>query len=853
MTNVMAQEEAKVLWEYNQREALMSDYIAHNHQSLRKHLEGVATLAGINAQKIGMEQYGRLLGLLHDFGKYSSEFQKYITDSIKKNDAEFNPDEDEEFEDPSGRRGRIDHSTAGAQYLSSLIGRSNARKILGQVLSLCLVSHHSGLIDCLATNNDGTWDSYTERLSKADSKTHMKECASNGDKYILEKINDLLRDDSLSAPFEKICHHIAAACPRQSQTIGRFQLGLLIRFLFSSLIDADCQDTADSEKPAAAQHRQRGDYRPWNVLTDRLENTYRALESKNTCVRTDTERAVNKVRSEVSGSCLSAAHHERGLFTLTVPTGGGKTLASLRFALHHAKKHSMDRIIYVVPFTTIIDQNAKVIRGVLEPDECPKDSGRIVLEHHSNIGADVQTWKEKLLTENWDAPVVLTTMVQFLETIFGEGTRGARRMHQLASAVIIFDEVQTLPVKCVHLFNNAINFLVDHCRSTVVLCTATQPLLGRVEETKGALQLTEGNEIISDIGKLYADLKRVSVHDCRRSLGWKHSEIAEFAHEQAEKEGNCLVVVNTKKAARLIFEGVKKKRCRSFYLTTGMCPAHRREVFDTVRRKLDAGERIICISTQLVEAGVDISFKSVVRMLAGLDSIAQAAGRCNRHGSEGTGEVFIINDAEENLEHLEDIKVGKENTDRVLNDYKDDQSKYNSDPISPKMLEWYYENYFYSRSDKMGYPVKAGRNDTLLNMLGPNSSAVADYQRTHDGKMPAINLHQSFMTAARHFRSIDAPTQSVIVSYGEKGRNLVYRLCAAFEVQRQHALFRTAQQYSVNLFPYEFNKLLRQRALRRVQQDTEIFYLDSQYYSKITGISLEPVEREEQFEDEYIT
>ncbi|MDD5724500.1 MAG: DEAD/DEAH box helicase [Syntrophales bacterium] len=241
---------------------------------------------------------------------------------------------------------------------------------------------------------------------------------------------------------------------------------------------------------------------------------------------------MDEIRKEVSAHCLDAAKQPGGLFTLTVPTGGGKTLASLRFALHHAKEYGMDRIIYIIPFTSIIDQNAQVVREILEPEECPGDAGRIVLEHHSNIGADIQSWKEKLLTENWDAPVVFTTMVQLLETLFGGGTRGARRMHQLANVVIVFDEIQTLPIKCVHLFNNAVNFLVDHCGSTVILCTATQPLLGAVDQKKGALELSEKNELMPNVGKLFIDLKRVHVHDCRKSLGWTYSEIAALAVEQ---------------------------------------------------------------------------------------------------------------------------------------------------------------------------------------------------------------------------------------------------------------------------------------------------------------------------------
>ena len=238
----------------------MSKYIAHKNQELHEHLEGVAELAKIHAEKIGMGNYGELLGLLHDFGKYSAEFQKYITDAIKKNDPQFNPDEDEDFEDPTGKKGKIDHSTAGAQFLSCKNGSSNAHKILGQFLSLCLVSHHSGLINCLTTDNSGTWDSYSRRLSKNDNKTHREECAKNIDKHILERINAILADKSFTKPFEEKCRDIVRASPETNplSTVAQFQLGLLARFLFSALIDADRQDTADSEKPKTARHRQQG-------------------------------------------------------------------------------------------------------------------------------------------------------------------------------------------------------------------------------------------------------------------------------------------------------------------------------------------------------------------------------------------------------------------------------------------------------------------------------------------------------------------------------------------------------------------------------------------------------------------
>lgn len=824
---------------------LVSNFIAHQNQTLCDHLEGVAKLAKSNAEKIGMGKYGELLGLLHDFGKYSAKFQKYIADALKKNDPDFNPDEDEGYEDPAGRRGRIDHSTAGAQYLSIKTGTTNAHKILAQILSLCLVSHHSGLIDCLSTDNNGTWDSYSKRVSKDQKRTHLQECIKNIDLSIREKIDRILADQSFTAAFEDRCRDIIRSSPEKKpeSAVAQFQIGLLARFLFSTLIDADRQDTADTPKPKTARYRQGGRYRSWDVLIDRLEKKYGTFEIRN---------SVDEIRKTIADRCLQEAQRPNGLYTLTVPTGGGKTLASLRFALHHAKynekKHGIDRIIYVIPFTSIIDQNAQVVREILEPEYCLEDSGRIVLEHHSNIGADTQSWKEKLLAENWDAPVVFITMVQFLEALFGAGTRGARRVHQLGKAVIVFDEIQTLPIQCVHLFNNAINFLVNHCGSSVVLSTATQPLLGSVEEKKGSLILSEGNELMQNVNELYTSLKRVHVQDCRKSPGWSYSEIADLALNQVVSDGSCLVVVNTKKAARTIFETAKSRGIEVFHLSAGMCPAHRKVVIESIRQKLDDEEPILCVSTQVIEAGVDVDFHSVVRVLAGLDSIAQAAGRCNRHGRRESGKVLIVNAVDEALDYLKEIAVGQEKANRVLDDFRENPLKYDGDVIGPKLLEWYYQNYFYARKAVMDYPVQAGRNDTILNQLACNTYAEHDFGRVH-GQKPGIFLRQSFMTAAKMFKSIDAPTRSVIVQYEKEGKELVNQLCSAFEVKKQFALIKKAQQYSVNLFPYEFDKLQKKepRALNLVQKGTEIFYIDDRYYSKEFGISMEPINQEDFF------
>lgn len=814
-------------------------YIAHDNQSLENHLQGVANLSRKNAGKIGCGDYGELLGLLHDVGKYSDDFQSYIKSAV----GILDPDVDEETVESSKLRGKIDHSTAGAQLLwSRFSSGTNEERLFVQILSLCLVSHHSGIIDCLTTDSQGTYDAFSKRINKSDDKTHIREAQLRLDKGISERLRVLLSKPDFFKPMELVVKGIYAKCPEQSpqSTIFQFQLGLFIRFLFSCLIDADRQDSADSENIKNVEARQNGIYRSWVTLSERLEKALTVFGSATT--------KVNRIRTEVSEQCLKASQKKKGIFTLTVPTGGGKTLASLRFALHHAELHHLDRIVYIIPFTSIIDQNAEVVRKILEVGK--EEKGKIVLEHHSNIGNEKQSWKEKLLTENWDAPVIYTTMVQFLEAFFGGGTRGARRMHQLANSVIIFDEIQTLPIRCVHMFCNAVNFLVDQCGSSVVLCTATQPLLGNVDRLKGALSLSRENEIMSNITRLFSDLERVEVCDCRKIDGWTDNELAELAIREEKESGSCLIVVNTKRSARSLFTVLQEKMALScFHLSTAMCPMHRKKVLSVIRERIAPEKNIptICISTQLIEAGIDVDFGSVIRCNAGLDSIAQAAGRCNRNGIRRKGKVYIVNPKEENIDFLKDIAIGKEKSERVLNDFKETPEDYDNDPIGPALLKWYYKNYFFERKGDMSYPVKAkeiGRDDTILDLLSTNELAISEFVRAHHG-CPSTLLFQSFMTAGRVFKSIDAPTQSVIVQYGEKGRAIVNQLCAGFNVEEDYKLLHEAQQYSVNLFSNEFERLKEIDALHSVQEGMDIFYLDSKYYSEQFGLSMEAINKEE--------
>ena len=732
-------------------------------------------------------------------------------------------------------KGKIDHASAGAQVLFRYFSDNGDVGLLTmQMLSLAIASHHSGLIDCLAPDGGNT---FTKRMEKADEKTRYKECILNLDSDIKHEIDALLSDALLVNLLNEKLPLLAEEYDENDTRV--FKLGLLTRFLFSCLIDADRLNTADFEFPEEAKQRNHGNYETWSILIEKLENRLKEFQCKN---------IVDKLRQDISNSCLQFSSKPKGLYQLSVPTGGGKTLASLRFAINHAKEHKMDRVIYVIPYTSIIDQNAQTVREIFEEkSESGVYSNDIVLEHHSNLTPEEENTKQRLLSDNWDAQVVFTTMVQFLEAFFGSGTRSARRMHQLANAVIIFDEIQTLPIRCVHLFNLATRFLTQGCGSTVVLCTATQPLLGEVLPVQRALKLTPEQQMMPNVEELFKELKRVEVYDRRKQGGWTDSEVAELTEQELEETGSVLIVVNTKKSAKSLFQQfLNHPKGEVYHLSTDMCPAHRMEILAIIKECLTDNKPIICVSTQLIEAGVDIDFGTVIRYLAGLDSIAQAAGRCNRNGARPKlGRVSVVNPQEENLDKLEDIRIGRDISVRVLEEYKEDPKQFDEDILSPKALERYYKYYFYDRSDLMDYPINSksvvGRNDNLFELLSTNNLSLDAYQRQNQQSSPQFFLRQSFKTASKAFQSIDAPTRGVIVPYGKEGERIINELCAAQYLGKQYHLLKEAQRYSVNVFPYMFNKLIEQEVIREIQKDTGVFYLDRQHYSEQYGMSESPV------------
>lgn len=797
-------------------------------QLLSEHLSGVAAQCAVMARKLGLERSGELIGLLHDLGKATKVFQDYLLSFTRDGEAS------------EHLRGQIDHSTAGAQCILEKISgaqqEDSLHGIVARFLAICIASHHSGLIDCLAPDGE---DKLSRRLAKPETSTRLLEAWQTLDPSVKSRAEELMQDPRL---VEEVGTKIASLLTSFDAGEGDkdIQLGFLLRLLFSCLIDADRTNTANFENPAAAELRQDREYERWDELLERLD---RNLSQMN------MDGPVNGIRRQISDECFRVANRPRGIYTLTVPTGGGKTLSALRFALEHARRHALERIIFVSPYTSILDQNAAVARSILEPEGVPYAS--VVLEHHSNVQDDPDDdlgrpdlWRRRVLTENWDAPVVFTTSVQILEAFFDSGTRAVRRLHAMAGAVIVFDEVQTLPIKMVHLFNNAINLLASQCGSTIVLCTATQPLLETVSKAKGAARLGNPPGLVSNPQRLLEQMRRYDVFDhTDRPGGWRLSQVAELALAEAQKYGSCLAVLNTKKDAREIFHLLREDlgaNALIVHLSTGMCPAHRIEKLEELRANLPCAtgdHPVICVSTQLIEAGVDIDFACVIRDLAGLDSITQAAGRCNRHGTRSTsGRVHIV-DLPEPPAQLDEIRQGRTISRELLGQWRraNPESLFPLD--DPEQMTEYYSRAFYRRRDEMAYsvgPAGIGRSTSLLELLGANGQAKSDAAKANQSLRRSLLL-QSFRTANSAF-ALFANTQGIVVPYSDEGRRIINQLAGSFDLGSEWQLFRRAQRFTISVYASQLTHLERKGAAYEAQPGSGVYCLRSEFYDSALGL-----------------
>lgn len=564
-------------------------YYAHSDAShdpaswhrLSAHLEGVGERAAGFLKTVGFAEFGRAAGLLHDLGKYTPEFQRRL----------------------SGSSARVDHSTAGAHAVTERYG-----KTIGKLLAYCIAGHHAGLAN--GVNGERT-TAIEDRLRATIPKL------------------DPVWTQEVSPPE---LPQIPQVRPRDRETAG-FCAAFFTRMVFSALVDADYLDTEAWYAGRDGTPKPRGRYPSAKDLLERLTDHLDSVSTK------ADPSEINRLRREVLDHVRRQAAERPGLFSLTVPTGGGKTLTSLAFALEHAVLHGHARVIYVIPYMSIVEQTAQVFRNALRSAE--GDDADFVIEHHSTfdverIGQREAKDKLRLAMENWDAPIIVTTSVQFFESLFSNRPSRCRKLHNIANSMVILDEAQTMPLKFLRPCVAALDELARNWRASVVLCTATQPAVRADDGFFSGLE--DVRELAPEPRRLYTELKRTRIEH-RGQLD--DSQLA----ERLSSSEQALCIVNTRRHARELYESLGDAE-GAVHLTTLMCARHRRERLEAVRESLRVGSSVRLIATSLVEAGVDLDFPVVWRAEAGLESIIQAAGRCNREGRAPMSSVFVFTPAD---------------------------------------------------------------------------------------------------------------------------------------------------------------------------------------------------------------
>ncbi|HNP52214.1 MAG TPA: CRISPR-associated helicase Cas3' [Nitrosomonas nitrosa] len=708
--------------------------------ALSEHLYEVSRRAEANAQAFGNGDWARLAGLWHDLGKYREKFQKYIK-SVSGYDAEAHIE---------NVPGRVDHSTAGAIHAIEKLG------LQGRILAYLIAGHHTGLPDWNSV--EGGQSSLFNRIEEGKKKGYLQEAL-------------------LAVPSTDILNQV-----RPSSLPPNGSLALWLRMLFSCLVDADFLDTEifmDDKKSVL-----RSGYPSLETLKEAFDQ-HMIKKSANAMAST-----VNRIRAEVLCQCREKAGLPSGLFSLTVPTGGGKTLSSMAFALTHAVRHDKNRVIYVIPYTSILEQTAEVFRGIFGVEN--------VIEHHSNLDTDREDSRSRLATENWDAPIIITTNVQFFESLFAARTSRCRKLHNIVNSVVVLDEAQLLPPEFLTPILHVMQDLVNGYKVSFVLSTATQPAFSPRLKFTG---LKDVRELMDDPGQLYTSLKRVEAKlpdDFSVQRTWDS-----IAEELLQYE-SVLCIVNSRSDCRELHNLMPKD---TIHLSALMCGQHRSEVIAEIKQRLKDGVSTCVISTQLVEAGVDIDFPVVYRALAGVDAVAQAAGRCNREGLlQQLGKVVVFVPPKPAPSGL--LRKAQQSGEEIMRLTE-------GDPLTRENFEAYFQHYYESlnRLDKAD----------IVGLLDLHNQAEAR------------KAEFNFRTAANSFRLINEEGQTaVIVRYGDSSR-LIDTLEKKQNMQphERRGILRKLQRYTVNIREYECKKLLDNQDIREISPSIYIQNTDLLYHSQL--------------------
>ncbi len=682
---------------------------------LEEHLRGTAKLAAEFAAEFGCGQWGRLAGLWHDLGKYSEQFQQYIH-SVNDPDVHV------------GRNGG-DHSIVGALYARNTFDE------LGLILAYPIAGHHAGLPDW---REDGK-ASLAHRLQQTD---FLDAVLTRG---VPEKLLSQVR------PTEK------------GKSGTQLSYSFLMRMLFSCLVDADFLDT---EKFFSEEKTEiRGGYPELVSLLPGFDDYMCRKQAES------DDTPVNRIRSDILQQCILKAAEPPGFYSMTVPTGGGKTLSSMGFALHHAVTHGQRRIIYVIPYTSIIEQTADQFRKIWESDD------QVVIEHHSNLDVDDErreNSRSRLACENWDAPIIVTTTVQFFESLFASRTSRCRKLHNIVGSVVILDEAQLLPPDFLTPILEVLEELRKNFGVTTVFCTATQPALGPHKTPDFDFKGLSGIiEIMVDPASLFSVLKRTELSildDLQTPQTWENIASRLKEHDSA------LCIVNRRDDARTLWELMPKG---TIHLSALMCGAHRSRKILEIRKLLKDKKSARVISTQLIEAGVDVDFPVVYRALAGLDSVAQAAGRCNREGLQIKGDVFVFMPPSK-------IPVGHLLQAADICRYLL-TSKGNFD-LTPDLFEEFFREFYWTRGERLD-------KEKILDLLRND-----------------MHLQFNFREAAKKFKFIDEATQAQVIVHYQNGDLLAH----LEKKQPDRRLLRQLQRYVVNLPRRLHGQLLSSGAIREI-------------------------------------
>jgi len=772
-------------------------------QTVEEHCRGVAEIAAELLSDIRLEKTAYLAGIIHDLGKFSENFKNYIE---KAADGE------------KVQRGSVNHTFAGVRFLlekhsdEQLSGFSD---IVLEILAYAVGAHH-GLFDCVDDNNN---NGFTKRIQKEGidylnaAQEFLKICCSKQD------IEDLLKqsEKEFLPVFNEIEKLADNADAKIQNTQITFYIGFLARLILSAIIEADRSDTSQfmngySEKTV-------------KNISEIWINCIKNVEQKLSTMPLD--KPINETRAQISALCAEAGNLESGIYRLNLPTGAGKTLTSLRYALHHALKHNKKRIIFTMPLLSIIEQNAGIIHDYIGNEE-------LILEHHSNIvetDENDELDKRELLVESWDVPIIITTMVQMLNTLFAGKTANIRRMQALCNSIIVIDEVQTVPDKMLSLFNLALNFLAKICNATIILCSATQPCF---EKTMYPLDKSV-KDLITLMKEQETVFKRVRLEykgemDCE--------ELADFAAGILEENNSLLLVCNTKNEAAVMFNLLcsKIKDVKDFHISAGMCTAHRKETIKEMQEALEnKQQKVLCVSTQVIEAGVDVSFARVIRLLAGMDNIVQATGRENRNREfDGLAPGYIVRLKGEVLKGLSEIEAAKNAAANLLVKYKNNPQIYDDDLMSAKAVNEYYKSLY--ENVKSGYHdfyIESVR-DSILNLMSCNGNVDSE-------KIPEYNkyfMHQALKTAGGLFTVFDESSIDIIVPYN-RGKEIIQEVFAVGDkdYEKLKAILKEAKLYTVSLFKYQKIKLEEQGALIFVP-NAGVYILQDGYYDELTGLNL---------------